>query len=826
MSLSFIDNILLKGERPFTPNFHRRRTLLNRYCVVGIGASLVFALQYIILGYYLLGLYLLPVVCLLALSLYANKQGFTFLATNLLLSTVIVSLLFFVAIIGKNSGTHLLYFPIAFVAMSLIPMEKKWCIILYLSLIVGAYLGIELLIPDNYSNLVFSPSMEKIDYLITTILSLVASLLVGYNLLSVSYNIKDSLYHSQSQNKALLQGIPDQILLFNLEGTCLNYKGKLHEDAGDNRFIGQPISRFLSLNLSKKLMEVARHVIHKGQISSFEWESLSRGSRNCHEFRVIRVNREAVITIIREITDKKEQEADKKAKEFAENAFRSKSEFLSSMSHEIRTPMNIIMGLSKILLKDQKIQDQSRENLEAISFSAENLLVVVNDILDLSKIEAGKFSIDQTSFDLKNLMRKHVNFMQHESSGKQLQLELDIDDQIPDFLIGDPVRINQIMTNLTGNAIKYTRKGKVKVSLSIDSFKDKEVLVRFSVKDTGIGIPQDKLHYIFDSFNQVDQSGATISGTGLGLTISQKLVHLLKGDRIEVKSVIGLGSTFSFSLPFQLSQELQGSVEGKSEDPVFADLKGIKILLAEDNNMNQFYAKQLLSSWNVEVAVAGNGIEVIEMAKNEQYDLILMDLQMPLMDGFAALKSIREGKDLNARTPVVCVSADAFPETRAKAMENGMDDFLTKPLDEDTLFRIVNKFVKQAKPKICNSLKREVVKSQQLLKLENISPVITSDPETLSEFLNLFVTSAKIDLDKLSTAIILMEHEKIQAFAHKIKSSFRNVGALSSSELLQAIEHAASEGAKQEEMASLLRELLQHYHIIRTEIAHQIPNIA
>ena len=827
MSHHFIDRIKVQPGKRINPG-SRRVMLISRYSLVGLLIGVVFSLQYLITGYFLLSAATLPAIFLFVLTYAFNKKGFHQVAGNLLLSSAIGSILFFVLLTGKNTGIQLLYFPVAFAALTLFPKERAGYMFFYVGFSFICFFGLELGLPETFRKIELSDLMMEANYILTAIISLVTSIAVGYSLLSINHHVEGSLQFSQVQNRALLKGIPDQILRFNLEGICLDFKDS-QEEMGNRRFIGQPIRRFLSGPLSEKLIETARQVIKSGKVFSFEWESHSYGSRSFQEFRLSKLSQREVITIIRNITDKKEQEADKKAKELAENAVKAKSEFLSSMSHEIRTPMNIILGLSKLLLRDFNLQGQARENLEAISFSAENLLVIVNDILDLSKIEAGKLTIEESHFDLKNLVRKHVSFMRLNASEKNLQLNLEVDDDVPETLIGDQVRINQVMMNLTGNAIKYTRKGKIEVKVSLVDIKERKALVKFSVKDTGIGIPQEKLNFIFESFNQLQNSEEAKGGTGLGLTISQKLVNLM-GGKIEVKSVIGLGSTFSFVLPFRIADKefVLGNQEKAQQLP---DLGGVHILLAEDNNMNQFYAKQLLSSWKVSVDVAGNGLEVLELASSKTYDLILMDLQMPLMNGYEALDNLRKSKGRNSATPVICVSADVFPETRNKAMERGMNDFLTKPIDEDELFRIIQKYVKYKgknnnKPEVCEPLKMEVMKSQKLLNIESISYIIRGDQSALSEFLDLFVTTSKEDLDKLSSATILMDMEKIKGYAHKLKSSFRNIGASPSVEILQTLENLTEKNPSQQQVASLVREVIHHYQKIKEEVAQRMAKIA
>jgi signal transduction histidine kinase/CheY-like chemotaxis protein/HPt (histidine-containing phosphotransfer) domain-containing protein len=824
MTFYSIKNIFKKPNPDLSPD-DRRALLTQRYALIGVSVCLAFALQYMLSGFFVLSLGLLPLILLYGLTFAFLKQNYRLVASNLVVATTIGGIVLFALLTGKDSGAQILLFPAFFSSITLFSFRHKGYIFFYVGLAATAYVCIELFLPGTTGQVPFSPEMQKFDYILTVLLAIAVSLGAGYNLLMVNHYFKGSLEVSQNQHKALLNGIPDQILHFNLKGICLDFKDSQNCQGEGKRYVGHPVARFLSPKLSEKLLVVAREAISTGKVISFEWESSSKAGKNSKEFRLSRLNEREVITIIRDITDKKEQEADKKAKELAENAMKAKSEFFSSMSHEIRTPMNIILGLSKLLLKDTGIAGQSRENVEAISFSAENLLVIVNDILDLSKIEAGKLSVERSSFQLKKLIARHINFIRMSASEKHLQLSLQIDDTIPDYLIGDSVRINQVMMNLTGNAIKYTRKGKVEVLIDLLSLEEKEARVRFRVKDSGIGIPNSKLKYIFESFNQLDGAEEARGGTGLGLTISQKLVRLMGGE-IEVESVIGLGSTFSFTLPFQLAAE-DNPKEGPVHEKISPDLKGVKVLLAEDNSMNQFYAKQLLTSWNILVDVAGNGIEVIELAETNAYDLILMDLQMPLMNGFDAIAKIRKGGGANSKSPVVCVSANAFPEAREKALKHGMDDFLTKPIDEDALFQVINKYVpRTGKPEICNSIKVELIKNQPLLNLESISPIIRNDADTLTEFLELFIHSTKEDLDKLSSAVILMDVDLIQGYAHKLKSSFRNIGAQPSGDILQRIEIMCTKEPVQQQLAGLVRDIIHHYQLIKEEVTHRIARIA
>jgi signal transduction histidine kinase/CheY-like chemotaxis protein/HPt (histidine-containing phosphotransfer) domain-containing protein len=835
MPISALHKLLLTAKWAHLEDV-RRKSLTTRYCLVGIFACLTFSVIYALTGFALLALGMVPLLTLISLALYLNLKGKSSLANHLLLLGANFTLLVFVALVGTRTGTHYLFFPVAFAGLTLFPASMRNQMFFYMLLSVVCFVGTVVFVPVDYAFVELPASMMRIDYTVTLLLSLAATLSIGYNMIVVNREVMESLRVSQGQHQALLDGIPDQILRFNLEGVCLDFRtGKLKEEQADtepSRFIGQPISRLMAPKLAIKLIEAAKETHESGRPTTFEWSTGSvTGRVSCQEFRVTKLNGREVITLIRDITDKYQQETNKKAKEAAEHTARVKSEFLSSMSHEIRTPMNIVLGLSKLLLKEKGLSSMVRENIDAIRFSSENLLAIVNDILDLSKIEAGKLSITNTSFDVRDLVRKHVNFIKVYAGEKKLDVQAHIDEDIPPLLLGDAVRLNQVFMNLTGNAIKFTKKGRIIVRAELIRKEADQAWVRFSVSDTGIGIPAEKIQFIFEQFNQL-QAGEDLtakSGTGLGLTISQRLVHLMGGN-IDVESVIGVGSTFSFEIPHTIvkisaQQKHIPSIVSKAVQP--ADLSGIQVLLAEDNSMNQFYARQLLSSWNVQVDIASNGIEVVEKARCQKYDIILMDLQMPVMDGLEALKKIRTSNSLNHKTPVICVSADAFEETRTKAMNHGMDDFLTKPINEDALFASLVTQLDRKLPVVDEQLKREVVKSQPLLDLDSLSPVLLDDKDALSEFLELFVRSVRDDLDRLSTAVIMLDTDMIGKLAHKLKSSFRNVGAYPSAQLLEEIETMTkSQYNTQQQYTDQLRELMQHYQSISISIRQKLGNAA
>ena len=379
-------------------------------------------------------------------------------------------------------------------------------------------------------------------------------------------------------------------------------------------------------------------------------------------------------------------------KQKAEEASRAKEQFLSTMSHELRTPMNAVIGMTHLLLSESPKPEQV-QNLRTLKFSAENLLSIINDILDFSKIEAGKLEIEQCRFDIDELLKNISESFILKAKSKDILLSFQKDEKVPAFLMGDSMRISQILNNLISNAIKFTYHGEVTVDCSREEQNDAGVLVKFSVKDTGIGIPQNKLNTIFSLFTQASSSiTREFGGTGLGLTITKRLIEL-QGGTLEVISQPGFGSEFYFSLLFNQATEQQGRSKSKDLDPQEGVLKGCQILVAEDNEVNQILLGQFLKLWGAELTLAKNGQEALTLAKNNRYDLILMDLQMPVMDGLTASRHIRSlGEPWCSEIPIIAVTATELTEIRKDVQDAGMTDCVSKPFSPDQLFNKISAY--------------------------------------------------------------------------------------------------------------------------------------
>jgi len=391
-----------------------------------------------------------------------------------------------------------------------------------------------------------------------------------------------------------------------------------------------------------------------------------------------------------------------KAKQKAEAANGVKGQFLANMSHEIRTPMNGIIGLTELLLKTP-LSDLQSDYMEKIAASAQSLLNIINDILNFSKIEAGMLTLEEIEFDLAKLCSEVNGLFSHQAGQKGLDFRCTVNPDIPAFLQGDPGRFRQVLVNLLGNAIKFTDRGTVQWNIQNQQEDREHITLTVEVSDTGIGIPENHEEWLFRPFAQADASTSRrFGGTGLGLAICHQLVHLMGGD-IGYRKNVGGGTTFWFFIRFKKSRR---AMAGISEPRVSASrppkasydretMAGLKVLVAEDNLTNQLVASEMLKSWRMVVKIVSNGEQALQALCEEHFDVVLMDIQMPEMDGLAATGHIRSGKGrvLNPSVTVIAMTAHALASDRKRCLDAGMDDYLSKPMYPDILFNTIKKWV-------------------------------------------------------------------------------------------------------------------------------------
>ncbi|HRN93994.1 MAG: response regulator [Chitinophagales bacterium] len=397
-------------------------------------------------------------------------------------------------------------------------------------------------------------------------------------------------------------------------------------------------------------------------------------------------------------------ENERQKREQAEQVASLKQEFLANMSHEIRTPMNAILGMTRLCLQLDNMQEQELRYLNGIYKSAENLLVIINDILDFSKIEAGKLELESIPFSLKETLQTVQDTLRFKAEEKSLLLNVILEDSADKVVVGDPVRLNQVLLNLSGNAIKFTEKGAVTIKVSGTETEGDKIALLFEISDTGIGISEEQISKLFSSFSQASSDTTRkYGGTGLGLAISKKLVEMQENGTIGVRSKVGEGTTFFFNITYPVTND--AALVGKNTEEQVV-LSNLKILLVEDNAFNQMVAVDTLESAieGVQIDVAENGLEAVEKVKAFEttpwdtaarkfpYDIVLMDMMMPVMDGLEATRQIRQLSSPLKNIPIIALTANAIKEEVAKCYDAGMYDFVTKPFDTTVLLKKIAAF--------------------------------------------------------------------------------------------------------------------------------------
>ncbi|MFV5685039.1 PAS domain S-box protein [Flavobacterium sp. GB2R13] len=650
----------------------------------------------------------------------------------------------------------------------------------------------------------------------------------------LSYTAKLASQYSLS----LIEASLDPLVTINTKGkitdmneALVNITGMTREELTDSDF-------FDYFTEQQKAREVYQEVFEKGSVADSPLTLCHKDGKltdvlfNGSVYNDDNGNLLGVVIVARDVTDQKRianeliearvfaelateiaEEAKRNAESatiIAENAVKAKQQFLSNMSHEIRTPMNAIIGFTKVVLKTDLTAKQ-KEYLDAIKMSGDALIVLINDILDLAKVDAGKMTFEKIPFKMKDSILAMLHLFETKIQEKNLRLVKKYDSKIPDVLIGDPVRLHQIILNLVSNAVKFTSKGKITVSVDLLHEDTDKVVIEFAVTDTGIGIPKEKIAKIFENFQQASSGTSRLyGGTGLGLAIVKQLVEP-QGGSIRVKSTVNKGSTFSFTLSFQKTNADAGLENELME--LDTEIKNIKVLVVEDIPLNQLLMKTLLDDFGFDRDIAENGKIAIEKLKTKDYDIILMDLQMPEMNGFEATEYIR--KTMNSKIPIIALTADVTTVDLAKCKAVGMNDYLAKPVDERILYSKIVGILKKPKlaklsVKLNENLdeKDNTTKKIRCIDLVYLNQRTKSNPTLMMEMISLYLLQTPPLIDTIKQSFADQNWSLLGAAAHKMIPSFSIMGISPAFEnIAKKIQEFANAQEKSDEIDALVLQL-------------------
>jgi PAS domain S-box-containing protein len=540
---------------------------------------------------------------------------------------------------------------------------------------------------------------------------------------------------------------------------------------------------FIYFTEPQKAKDVYREVFEKGFVRNYPLtikdhkltDVLFNGSVYKDSFGEV----VGAVLVARDITDQKRIALElTEAKVFAEgervkaeNAVKAKQQFLSNMSHEIRTPMNAIIGFTKVVLKTTLTEKQS-EYIHAIKTSGDALILLINDILDLAKVDAGKMTFEKTPFRMATSISTMLHLFETKILEKNLELVIDYDNNIPEVLVGDPARLHQIILNLVSNSVKFTKTGRINVDVRLLKSDDNKVKIQFSVADTGIGIPKNKLKSIFENFQQASHGTSRIyGGTGLGLAIVKQLVEQ-QGGTIQVESKLNAGSAFVFTLDFKKTKtEVPSDTD---EWRINEEIKGIKVLVAEDIPLNQLLMKTLLDDFGFECDIAENGNIAIDLLSLKQYDLILMDLQMPEMNGFEATEYIR--KTMKSQIPIIALTADVTTADLNKCTAVGMNEYIAKPVDEKILYRKIIGILKKTGLIKSDLDVNDDANKFKYINMDYLMKRTKSNPKLIMEMISLYLTQTPTLIALMKNSFEDKDWDVLQSAAHKMIPSFSIMG--------------------------------------------------
>ncbi len=620
---------------------------------------------------------------------------------------------------------------------------------------------------------------------------------------SLPVYVKKGLFY-----KSVVEDGSDIIFIVNYEGDILYHNHSVKDTLGYKTasLVGKNFFDFIPETLlpylKKEFTKSTKKAFNKG--IEFQFKCKDKSYKYL-EFNSVNLKQqegiEGLILDCRDISQRK-----KDAEELL-RAQKAKEQFLANISHEIRTPINGIAGMAA-LLSQNPTKDEQKTYLNAIKSAADNLKVIINDILDLASIESGKLKFEKIGFNLNDLLYSLIETFGVQASEKGIKLSYSLAREANKVFIGDPVRLNQILINLISNAIKFTHNGYIQVLVKVEKVKGKVYVLRFDISDTGIGIPQSKLQTIFESFSQADASVTRkYGGTGLGLTIVKQLVELQNGT-IDVVSQENEGSTFSFTIEYQL-----GKIEFFDETKLYKpknnnQLKNASILLVEDNDINRLYASSILKMWGCHFETAENGVVALEKIRNNAFDIILMDIQMPVMDGFETTKAIRQGDPKHNKVPIIALTANATQKDFENCIAAGMNDCITKPFTQEDLFQALTKYLgKKLTVKKKSALDVTPSNEISMVDLSYLRKVSNNNEQFIKEIVSAFLESMPSTVSDIKTQLIKRDWDQLSRVVHKIKPTITLMGIHHLKEKIILLEKETKNGQNEHTIRELADEV-------------------
>lgn len=584
-----------------------------------------------------------------------------------------------------------------------------------------------------------------------------------------------ALQQSEQRYQQLIESIDDIIYKISPDGFFTFVSPAAEKLLGytEREFIGKKASSFVAPSYRQSLIEDHQQLVQRHRDSVYsEFPVQSKDGQTVWIGQTVRVISSGhhlleLVGVARNVTARKQLEKELLlANAIAEEALQAEKQFLATISHEIRTPLNDIIGMSHLLF-DTQLTKQQQEYIAILKMSADFLHNLISNLLDMTKIEAGRIDVYSRPFDVARLLRATQKVFDMKLQNRPVAVEVMLDARITGEFVGDEVILTQILTNLVGNAEKFTDRGSIQITAKIRHESDTTCWIEFSVSDTGIGIPAEKLDIIFQKFRQVDTVGQKYKGTGLGLAICKQLVEL-QGGTISVQSQVGKGSVFTFALPFGKSAGASNQSGRTSQSTALSDNHRVRhILVAEDNLMNQKYIGSLLAKWGVSYELATDGAQALEKAEKQAFDLILMDIQMPLKDGYEVTAAIRNSPNPNQRVPIIALTAYAMIDQKNEALQTGMNNFLTKPVEPGQLLSLLHQYgrARQADSDPAAELDQE-----------RLTELYGTDDASASEMLKIFLTDAVPKFSQLSFLCSQHNWSEVASLVHKLKPTLGMVG--------------------------------------------------